>query len=534
LETGLVALGVAPRRQRFETPAVLLGERLRGIYRLLATEGDRLFPDDYFADCYTGSRRGRPTVPARVLATVMVLQAHEGLSDQEACDHLECDLRWQAAAGVDAGCEAFHPTVLVGQRNRLRASERSRRFLEDTRVVARQAGVIRDRARVLDSTPIYDAVSTQDTVTQLRAAIRKLLRVLPAALEERVRAVLARDDDYLSPGKPPCDWDDRAARDVLVDALVRDARAALAALVGEELEPPAREAAELLALVAGQDVDADEEGVFRIARRVAPDRVISTVDPEARHGHKSRSRRFDGYKAHISIDPDSELIDNIVVTPANVADADAVTDLLADEGDDPGGNDAGEKGGERPLIFGDSAYAGPDTISDLNDAGFEVIAKVPPAVNRDGRYGKDDFVVDLAARTVTCPVGQTAAIRTRPDGEGKATFGAACASCPQRARCTASPSGRTVSIHRREAVLQAAKRFQANPEWRTAYRQIRPRVERKIAHYVRAVWGGRRARTRGRQRVTTDAVTRAAAVNWARLATLGLNYTDGAWTAPAT
>jgi hypothetical protein len=94
----VVALGVAPKRQRFETPAVLLGERLRGIYRLLAVEGDRLFPDDYFADCYRSSRLGRPTVPARVLATVMVLQAHEGLSDQEACDHLECDLRWQAAA----------------------------------------------------------------------------------------------------------------------------------------------------------------------------------------------------------------------------------------------------------------------------------------------------------------------------------------------------------------------------------------------------------------------------------------------------
>jgi hypothetical protein len=522
-----VALGAAPTRQRFETPAVLLGERLRGIYRLLAVEGDRLFPDDYFADCYTTSRLGRPTVPARVLATVMVLAAHEGLSDQEACDHLECDLRWQAAAGVDAGYEAFHPTVLVGQRNRLRASERPRRFLDDTKVVARQAGVIRDRARVLDSTPIYDAVATQDTVTQLRAAVRKLLRSLPAGLAERVRAVLTRDDDYSTPGKPPCDWDDRDARDVLVDALVRDARAALAALEGEKLEATAAEAAELLALVAGQDVEAGADGVFRIARRVAPDRVISTVDPEARHGHKSRSRRFDGYKGHLSVDPDSELIDNVVVTPANIPDADAVTDLLDDDRDD------GDGDGDQPLVFGDSAYAGPDTISDLNDAGYEVIAKVPPATNRDGRYSKDDFVVDLAAHTVTCPARQTAAIRLGPAGDGRATFGPACVSCPLRDRCTASPAGRTISIHPREAVLQRAKRFQATPEWQSTYRQIRPRVERKIAHFVRAVWGGRRARTRGTDRVTTDAVTRAAAVNWARLATLGLSYTNGAWTAPA-
>ena len=93
-----MALGVAQMGQRFENPGELLGDRLKGIYRLLADHGERIFPHDYFADCYKDSRRGRPTVPARVLATVMVLQAHEGLSAGEACDRLECDLRWQAAA----------------------------------------------------------------------------------------------------------------------------------------------------------------------------------------------------------------------------------------------------------------------------------------------------------------------------------------------------------------------------------------------------------------------------------------------------
>ena len=166
----------------------------------------------------------------------MVLQALEGLSDYEACDRLACDLRWQAAAGVDAGYEAFHPTTLVGQRNRLRASARPKRFLEDTKVVARDAGVMGNRVRVLDSTPIYDAVSTQDTVTQLRSAIRALLRALAgSSLAVVVRMALARDDDYASVGKPPCDWDDPAAREELVDALVRDALAALAALDGKEL-----------------------------------------------------------------------------------------------------------------------------------------------------------------------------------------------------------------------------------------------------------------------------------------------------------
>ncbi len=135
-----MALGVAPRQQRFKCPRELLGDRLRGIYRLLADHGDRLFGDDYFSDLYKESRRGRPTIPARVLATVMILQAHEGSVGSGGCDRLECDLRWQAAAGVDTAAGAFHPTTLVGLRNRLRASGRPRRVFEDVKAVAAEAG----------------------------------------------------------------------------------------------------------------------------------------------------------------------------------------------------------------------------------------------------------------------------------------------------------------------------------------------------------------------------------------------------------
>ena len=196
-----MALGRAHVQQGFDDPRALLGDRLRegSLYRLLADHGQTMFPDGYFADLYTGSVKGRPTVAARVVATVMLLQAFEGLSDREACDRLEVDLRWQAAAGVDAGYRAFHPTVLVGMRNKLRASDRPRRLFEDTKVAARAAGAIKGRARVLDSTAVYDAVATQDTVTQLRAAIRKVLAALGAAgspLAGQVRAVLRRDDDY--------------------------------------------------------------------------------------------------------------------------------------------------------------------------------------------------------------------------------------------------------------------------------------------------------------------------------------------------
>jgi len=517
-----MALGTLSRQVRFEGPAELLGERLKGIYRFLAEHGDVLFPVGYFSDLYSGSRLGQPTVPARVVATVMLLQSHEGLSDREATDRLERDLAWQAAAGVHSGYEAFHPTLLVGLRNRLRASGRPKRLFEDTKALAKQAGVMKDRARVVDSTPVYDAVATQDTVTQLRAAVRKLLRLLEGTdLEQKVRAVLARDDDYRSPGKPPCDWDDPAARDELVDSLVKDAKAALAALEGQHLEGAVAEAAELLALVAGQDVEQGDDGTFRIAKKVAKDRTISTVDTEARHGHKSHDRHFDGFKAHISVDPDSELVDEVAVTAGNVTDRGPVDELLAPV--------AGLT--EKPVIFGDSAYADGETLQRLEGQGFDVMAKVPPAANKDGRYSKDDFTIDLGTGTVTCPAGQTVDVRFGDDGAGLASFGDACATCPLAERCTTNKAGRTVSVHRHEQVLQAHKADQRSPEWQEAYKGTRPKVERKIGHMVRKPWGGRRARARGARRVVTDVVTRAAAVNFARLHVLGVHWDGAAWAA---
>ena len=522
-----MALGRSKVQPRFEDPRSLLGDRLRGIYLLLAEHGGAMFGDDYFADLYKSSRLGRPTIPARVLATVMLLQSHEGLSDQEACDRLERDLAWQAAAGVDVGAASFHPTTLVGLRNRLRGSVRPRRLFEDTKKAATEAGVLANRVRVLDSTPIYDAVATQDTITQLRSAIRKLLRALDQRAPElagRLRSVLTRDDDYKGPGKPSCDWDDDAAREALVDALVWDCLAALGVLDEEELHGAVADAAQLVAIVAGQDVEQGDDGIFRIARRVAKDRIISTVDVEARHGHKSHDRRFDGYKAHLSVDPDAELIDEVVVTPANTHDATPVEDLLAGHGADE----------VKPTVMGDCAYGTAETLARLADAGYEdVKAKVAPATGREGCFGKDDFTVDLEAGTVTCPAGKVATIRSRTDGSGLADFAAQCTGCPLQASCTTSTSGRTVTVHAREDLLQSHKAAQRDPKWQEDYTGTRPKVERKIAHFVRRAWGGRRARVRGQARIATDADTRASAINWSRLATLGVNFFGGAWsTAP--
>jgi hypothetical protein len=549
-----MAVGRAQQQIRFDDAAALLGERLPvgSVYHLLAGHGQRLFGDDYFADLFTDSVKGRPTVPARVVATVMLLQAHEGLSDREAVEHLTFDLRWKAAAGLAIDADAFHPTVLVGMRNRLRASERPRRLHEDVRAVARAAGLLRGRKRVLDSTPLFDAVATQDTVTQLRAALRRLLAAAARAdlgLAAAVRSVLARDDDYAGPGKPPCDWDDAAARDALVDALVRDCLAALSVLHGRELPAAVAEAADLLALVAGQDVQAGEDGRFAIARKVARDRVISTVDTQARHGHKSRNRTFDGYKAHLSVDPDDELIDEVAVTAANTPDRDAVDDLLtagldendhdADhhhDGDDPSaavtgqpaprGTTAPEAG---PQLFGDSAYADAATLDKLGRAGYTVHAKVPPTRNGRGLFSKDRFGIDLTTATVTCPAGNTAPIRPARDGGGTASFTAHCRHCPLRRQCTTARAGRSITIHPREATLQAARTAQRDPAWQAAYRANRPTVERKIAHFVRRAWGGRHARCRGTTRILTDVLSRAAAINLARLATLGLHHLPTGW-----
>jgi hypothetical protein len=521
-----MALGKSNKQRRFDDPVVVLGDRLKdgSLYKLLAEHGHELFPDDYFADCYSGARDGRPTVPARILASVMILQAFEGLSDREATDRLGFDLRWQAAAGVAIGAEAFHPTVLVGARNRLRASDHPRRLFEDTKIVAKATGALRQRARVFDSTPIFDAVSTEDTVTQLRAVIRKLLVALDQGgdpLAAQVRVVLLRNDDYSSPGKPPCDWDDRGAREALVDALVKDANAALAVLSDHQLEGAIKAAAELLALVAGQDVAEGDDGVFRIVVGVAKDRVISTVDTEARHGHKSRNRQFQGFKAHLSLDPDSELIAEIVATPANTHDAKAVAALIENELSE-----------DKPILLGDCAYSDGQTRHDLDEEGFLLMAKCPPMRNSTGGFTKDAFSIDLDARTVTCPVGHTVTIIGRGDHSGIARFAPHCRTCPLSSACTTARTGRSVSINIHEAILQRARAEQKNPEWIATYRANRPLVERKIAHLVRRAWGGRRARTRGLARIATDLDTRAGAINWARLATLGLTFGPNGWMLP--
>jgi hypothetical protein len=488
------------------------------IYALLHRECFRLFPDELFADLFTDL--GRRSVPPLIVAVVMVLQRFEGLSDRDAVERFCFDARYKyAAGGLPFDHPGFAHTVLVDMRARLARSERPNRIFEVTLEVARKAGLVGIR-RVLDSTPLYDAVTTMDTVTLVYSAIRRTLGAA-GEREPELRARLSRDDDYAGLGKPACDYSDRGAREELIAALAADGYALLAALQDQTLPYQLAQMARLLSTLLGQDLDEGTDGRYRIARRVAHDRVISTVDPQARHGHKTAAHSFDGYKGHIALDPDTEIVTATAVGPANAGDASAVGELLATE---LAAREANEPEQEPFTVYGDAAYGTGALIESLEAAGAKLRLKVAVPTAPAGRFPKTAFAIDLEHRTLRCPAG-----RTVPLGRTGASFGRACANCPLADRCTGSKNGRSISVGPHESTLQRARAIGRDPAWRDDYRAVRPKVERKIGHLMRRSHGGRHARVRGRLKVAADFALRAAAVNLARLAVLGLVRSEAGW-----
>jgi Transposase domain (DUF772)/Transposase DDE domain len=365
------------------------------VYAVLADHRRALFPPDLFADV-ARQGGGHPSVPAEVVATVMVLQALEGLSDREAVSGLRRDIAWKVACGLRLDDVGFHPTVLVYWRARLRASERPRRIFEAVREVVEATGVLRGRRRrVLDSTILEDAVATQDTLTQLVAAIRRVRRLVPQA---RGVELVAHDDDR--PGKPACAWDDPQAIQALVSGLVGDALATLAAVADPELGDEQAEAVALLALVAGQDVEpGDRPGTWRIARRVAQDRVISTVDPQARHARKTSAKRRDGYKGHLAAEPETGLVTECALTAATVADGPIGVQLLADEA--PG-----------LEVLGDTHYGPGQTRAALRAAGHTQTIKPIPL--QSAVPGGSPSTTSALTSTPAWPGAQLAILRRSP------------------------------------------------------------------------------------------------------------------------
>ena len=454
-----MTVGVEPCQADLFKGSAFVRERLaaESVFAVLEREGRRLFPEAMFDDLF--SSRGRRSVPPRVVACVMVLQRWFGLSDREAVAAFEFDLRWRfACGGLDVDGGGFCHTVLVGMRARLAASSQPRRIFDAVLVAARQAGALSQR-RVLDSVPIYDAVATQDTATMLQRAIRA---VLAAAADAALGVGAALRGDYASGAKPRCDWDDPRARQELVDRLGADAAAVLAALEGRRLRGALSEAAELLAAVAGQDLCQDRGGRFMIARRVAKDRVLSTVDPDARHGHKSTARRFDGYKGHTAVDPDSELITATAVTPANTADAQPAPELINDLLNTA---DTAEDSGTADTAGSDTAE-GADTAEDADTVDTDTRLTPPRAAGlwRSSRAGPRSMAT-----------ARTAAASSRGCfSRAASTRGAAPSPRPRRG--AASP--RTASASICSAARSPAPPGRPSPSEPAATARARPRSAR--------------------------------------------------------
>jgi IS5 family transposase len=478
------------------------------VHAFLAEHRRALFPDEAFADLFP-SGRGRPSVPADVIAAVMVLQALEGLSDRDAVHELRTNIAWKVATGLSLADEGFHPTVLTLWRNKLRTSERPERIFDAVRAVIDATGVIKGKSRrVLDSTVLDDAVTTQDAVLQLVSAIRRVRRLVPEA-----RALELTTHDYDNdPGKPACAWEDPDALEALITALVNDAQVTLDALRDLPLDQAQSEALGLLALVAGQDVEpGDTDGTWHIIPATTPGRMVSVVDPEARHVHKSQSVYRDGYKAHVAVEPDTGLVTECALTPGDATDGATALALLA--GEEPG-----------LEVYADSAYGSGDTRAALRIAGHDAVIKpIPLREHIPGGFTRDDFIVDHHARTVTCPADYTVAITP----SGGAMFGPRCSACSLRDRCTTSTRGRKLTFSEHDDELVFARQAWRDPIVLDHYRQHRPMVERTIAWLVAR--GNRKVRYRGVARNQLGLATRLGALNLRRLVNLGLRREAEVW-----
>jgi Transposase DDE domain/Transposase domain (DUF772) len=530
--------------------AGLVGHLVRegSMFAFLARHRAEVFPDAGYADLFCPDR-GRPSVPATQMAAVMTLQTLHDYSDRETAEAVRFDVRWKVAIGSALDDEGFDPSTLVYWRRRLAKSGRPHRVNDAVKKIVEETGILKGRRRrAVDSTILADGVATQDTITQLVSAVRRVAREVPGAAGQI--AEVCTGHDYSRPGKPKIDWDDPQAKEALVSALVNDANALVAALKDAQLEEEAAAALALLALVAGQDVEPAEgsdgrDGRWRIARKVAGDRVVSTVDPGARHTRKSGEARRDGYRAHVAADPETGIFSDEKLTKAagqENSDPAVAEEFLAREAAGAGTEAAGAAGRADPdapgsqdadagdgglAWYGDSAYGTGDLRDAIGKAGHQAVIKPKPLQPPvEGGFTLDDFTVSEQDRAVTCPGGVTRPITASRN----VTFGAACRQCPLRERCTTSKTGRSISLHEHDDLLRAARAAWATSNGlREDYMKHRPNVERAIAQI--ATWRGRRLKLRYRGTANNHAwlKRRTAGLNLRNLIGRGLARRDGAW-----
>jgi hypothetical protein len=478
-------------------------------FALLAEHGDRIVRDEDFAECYS-QRMGRPSIRPSLLAKVMLLQHRTGLSDEAAMEAVAWDLRWKVALGLAVDHQGWHPTSLTRFRARLLLHGKEQLALGNTLRLAEEIGLLDGTAeQIIDSTPMLGAAATQDTVRLVRHGVRKLI---DAVAQVDCGAGAALDDglafDYARPNdKPDCRWREKAARERMLTLVAQDAQRALQVveeadgLLGDEQVAGAHR---LLGELVGQDFDIDDEGLPRLHRGTASGRIISTVDPQMRHGRKSQHQRFDGYKlSAAATNTPAPLITAIGVAPASEQDGPQAKHLIEAQPEH-----------RRPArLLGDTAYGTGPVRAELADRQVEVLAPVPEGHAKPGRLAKRDFHIDLAAGTVTCPAGHTAHVRTEPSGQRRAVFSKrVCDGCPLRARCTTARGDRQILIAPDEELLIAARQALDDPSTAEHLRRTRPRIERLLG-LLAVRYGARKSRYFGQAKARLQAAWAAALVN---------------------
>jgi IS5 family transposase len=482
--------------------AVIKAVRRAKLFVFLRLQRHELFDEEFqdeLAETYADSPKGQPPVPPAQLALATILQAYTGVSDDEVIEATVMDRRWQLVLDcMDADAPPFAKGTLVGFRRRLIEADLDRRLVERTVALAARTGGFGARAlrAALDSSPLWGAGRVEDTFNLMGHALRKALGVIAVlqgwgqAAGTAVVAAQAGVGQLAASSLKAAldrDWDDPAARDAAlaqVLGLLDRVEAFVAGYFGDQ-------AAASAVAVARQvrDQDVDLTGAAPSLRRgVAKNRRISVEDAQMRHGRKSRSVLFDGYKRHVLRDLDTGLIPAVGITPANVPEAAVTSDISADL------DAAGLRLAELHI---DRAYLSSDLVRDRSPD-LAIYCKAWRVRNTTGRYAKNQFTIDFGTGQLTCPAGVS--IGFRP-GTTVHFPKHTCAACPLRERCTASSNGRSVSIHPDEALLAELRQRQQTPAGRADLRE-RVKVEHALAHVGH--WQGRRARYRGTRKNLFD------------------------------
>ncbi len=504
-------LSTATGQVGFFDAAELVGPLPEGsFFALLAEHGHRIVRDADFAECYSADR-GRPSIPPSLLAKVLLLEYRTGCSDEQAMEHIAWDLRWKIALRLPVDHRGFHATTLTRFRARLLLHGKERLALENTLELAGELGLLDGPVeQIVDSTPMLGAAATQDTVRLVRHGVRKLLDAVAAVNSTASNALdRALEFDYQRPAeKPDCRWRERAERERMLTRVAQDAERALRAVeqASDVLDDErVRDAHALLRELIGQDFDIDDDGVPRLHRGTRAERIVSVVDPEMRHGRKSQSQRFDGFKLSAAATNTPEpLICAVDVAPASEHDAARVGALI----------DGQPEQRRPPRVLGDTAYGVGSAREQLTNRGVEILAPVHDQPRREGRLDKRDFVIDLDAGNVTCPAGHVAVIGTDRSGRRRALFNTdVCGPCALRESCL-GPRGtfKPLRLNPREELLAAGRRALQDPAAAEHLRRTRPRIERLLgllSHRYKA----RKSRYIGTSKSRLQAAWTAALVN---------------------